>query len=121
MKLIKLTQDLSRFYLPDLFVLMLVLTVLTGCEKSHPTGDEKTTTSVSTETKEPNKSEAKSEKVGLKLSAEEMKAAGVKIITLEEQQVNNEIIVTASIQANQDKLAHVAPRVAGKVIKVMAN
>ena len=121
MKLIKLTQDLSRFYLPDLFVLMLVLTVLTGCEKSHPTGDEKTTTSVSTETKEPNKSEAKSKKVGLKLSAEEMKAAGVKIITLEEQQVNNEIIVTASIQANQDKLAHVAPRVAGKVIKVMAN
>lgn len=58
---------------------------------------------------------------GLKLSAEEIQTAGIKIAPLQEQDVNEQIAVTATIQANQDKLARVAPRVAGKVTKVMAN
>lgn len=58
---------------------------------------------------------------GLKLSAEELQAAGVKVAPLQEQDVNEQVVVTATIQANQDKLARIAPRVGGKVTKVMAN
>ena len=57
---------------------------------------------------------------GLKLSAQEIDAAGIKIASLQEQQINEQIVVTATIQANQDKLARVAPRVPGRVTKVMA-
>lgn len=58
---------------------------------------------------------------GLKLSAEEINVAGIKVAPLQEQEVNEQIAVTATIQANQNKLARVAPRVPGKITKVMAN
>lgn len=57
----------------------------------------------------------------LKLSAEEIEAGGIKIAPLLEQEVKEQVSVTATIQANKDKLAHVAPRVPGRVTKVMAN
>lgn len=61
------------------------------------------------------------EEKGLKLTAEEIETAGIKIAPLVEQDVNEQITVTATIQANQDKLARVAPRVPGRLTKVMAN
>ncbi len=64
---------------------------------------------------------AHSEEQGLKLSAEEIQAAGIKTAPLQEQEVNEQITVTATIQANQDKLARVAPRVPGRVTQVMAH
>lgn len=62
-----------------------------------------------------------SKEPGLQLSKEEIAAAGIKIVPLQEQELNEQISVTATIQANQDKLAGVAPRVAGRITKVMAN
>ena len=125
MKLLNQYQGLSNLYLSNALLITLMIALLAGCEKrelpANATEQEKTTLPNPAKTEKSNNGEAKSEQDGLKLTAEEMKTAGVQIITLEEQEVKDEIVVTASIQANQDKLAHVAPRVAGKVIKVMAN
>lgn len=57
----------------------------------------------------------------LVLSAEAQQAAGITTAPLEERAVQEQIAVTATIGPNQDRYAHIAPRVAGKVIRVMAN
>ncbi len=57
----------------------------------------------------------------LTLSAEEAEKAGIKLQKLVLQQRSEQLIVTATIQANQDKLAHVGPRVSGRIVKVNAN
>ncbi len=57
----------------------------------------------------------------LTLSAEEIQTAGIKVQKLELQEKAEQITVTATIQANQDRLAHVAPRVPGSIVKVSAN
>lgn len=57
----------------------------------------------------------------LTLSAEEAQTAGIKVRKLELQEKAEQIMVTATIQANQDKLAHVVPRVPGRIVKVNAS
>lgn len=57
----------------------------------------------------------------LALSAEETQTAGIKVQKLELQQKAEQVLVTATIQANQDKLAHVTPRVPGRIVKVNAS
>jgi cobalt-zinc-cadmium efflux system membrane fusion protein len=57
----------------------------------------------------------------LKLTDAEIEAAGIKIQEVAAQEVRDHIAVTATIQPNRDKLAHVAPRVSGRIIKVNAN
>ena len=57
----------------------------------------------------------------LKLSAAEMKAAGITVEVIQPQQVADQLMLTANIAANQDRLAHVAPRIQGRIIKVMAS
>ncbi|MCU6435290.1 efflux RND transporter periplasmic adaptor subunit [Undibacterium sp. Jales W-56] len=57
----------------------------------------------------------------LKLSAEEIAAAGIKTSVLQSTELRAEITVTATIGANQDRFASIAPRVSGKVAKVMAS
>ncbi len=63
--------------------------------------------------------EAKShDEAELKLSADEIQTAGIKTAALQEQEVREQITVTATIEANQDRFASIAPRVSGKVAKV---
>ncbi len=115
--------------------LILSMLLLAGCGKNESSAKENQSTesaakekpgsAPATDKKEPAKNakpgaEQANEK-GLKLSAEEIDTAGIKVAPLQEQEVNEQIAVTATIQANQDKLARVAPRVPGRVIKVMAN
>ena len=57
----------------------------------------------------------------LDLSDAEIHQAGIKIQKLELQEKADQIVVTATIQANQDRLAHVAPRVPGRIVKVNAS
>lgn len=69
-------------------------------------------------------SQAKGEsehKGDLKLTAEEAQRAGVKLETLALQAVGGSITVTATIHANQDRIARVAPRVEGRVLRVSSN
>lgn len=57
----------------------------------------------------------------LTLNAEEIQRAGIKMQKLELQEKPGQIVVTATIQANQDKLAHIVPRVPGRIVKVNAS
>lgn len=57
----------------------------------------------------------------LDLSDAEIHQAGIKIQKLELQEKADQIVVTATIQANQNRLAHVAPRVPGRIVKVNAS
>lgn len=66
--------------------------------------------------------EAKShDEAELKLSADEIQTAGIKTAALQEQEVREQITVTATIEANQDRFASIAPRVSGKVAKVLVS
>ncbi len=57
----------------------------------------------------------------LKLSIEEMNTAGIKVEELKAQSLVDQVILTATIRANQDRIAHVAPRVSARIIKVNAS
>jgi cobalt-zinc-cadmium efflux system membrane fusion protein len=61
------------------------------------------------------------EKDELKLSGDEIAAAGIITAVLQEKEVSDQITVTATIEANRDRYASVAPRISGKVAKVMAS
>ncbi|MDA8257251.1 MAG: efflux RND transporter periplasmic adaptor subunit [Betaproteobacteria bacterium] len=69
----------------------------------------------------PEKTEEKAAEKLLDLSDAEIHQAGIKVQKLDLQELADQIVVTATIQANQDKLAHVAPRVPGRVVKVNAS
>lgn len=64
--------------------------------------------------------EAKKE-TGIQLSAEEMTRAGVQVQAVQPQTAPGLVSVTATIKANQDRWARVAPRVEGRIVRVMAN
>ena len=80
---------------------------------------EETVSKVGAASKEEKSGEKGAEKL-LTLSAEEAQTAGIKVQKLEPQEKAEQVVVTATIQANQDKLAHVGPRVPGRVVKVYA-
>lgn len=56
----------------------------------------------------------------LVLGAEEARRAGIRVQQLELREKAEQIVVTATIQPNQDKSAHIGPRVAGRIVKVQA-
>ena len=61
------------------------------------------------------------EEESLKLSAEAIEAAGIKVEELVAQEISEQLIVTATIRPNQDRITHVAPRVPGRIVKVHVN
>lgn len=66
--------------------------------------------------------EGKHEEGGLiKLSDEEAKRAGIQIQPLQPQSQADVVTVTATIRANQDKIARVASRVEGRITRVLVN
>lgn len=127
---------MTYFQLRLIGMLVLLMSMLAGCGKNESSNNAeskrdpaKEQTEQSTHSaKEPAKGEssasereAKKNEQGLTLTEKEMAAAGIKVAEMQEQQVNEQIVVTATIQANQNKFAQVAPRVAGRVTKVMVN
>ena len=56
----------------------------------------------------------------LTLTSEEIETAGVKVEELQAQSLVNQIVLTATIRANQDRIAHVAPRVSARITQVRA-
>lgn len=57
----------------------------------------------------------------IQLSAEEIQQSGVKVTDIQSEKIADQLILSANIAANQDRIAFVAPRVEGKLIKVTAN
>lgn len=55
------------------------------------------------------------------LTAEELQTAGVKVESIQAQTMTDQVVLTATIRANQDRIAHVAPRVSARIVKVSAN
>lgn len=118
----------------------LSVTLLAGCsdkpkapeqEAKQPEKTEPTSKGAATpvqekhEKQEGNESKEEHEEKGagklLTMTAEESQKAGITLQKLELQERSEQLIVTATIQANQDKLVHVGPRVPGRIVKVNAN
>ena len=70
---------------------------------------------------EKHEEKGQTEEKNLKLTAEEMQAAGIEVVLIEEQTVSERIALTATIRANQDRIAHITPRVSGRITKVSGN
>ncbi|MCU6435303.1 efflux RND transporter periplasmic adaptor subunit [Undibacterium sp. Jales W-56] len=107
---------------------LLLVCALSGCGKGHaPAAEQKVQSEPSARTKEASaaKKEApateENEKGKLVLSADIARTAGISVAPLQEQDSAEQIVVTASIGANQDRFAHIAPRVAGRIVKVSGN
>ena len=98
-------------------VVATIALVLTGCGAS----DKAASTKAPAQQKEEAKGEAHQEAGGLKLSDEDAQRAGIKVETLALQSVADTITVTATIRPNQDRIARVAPRVEGRIVRVLAN
>ena len=103
----------------------LTATLLAGCgDKPAPEKDVPGKTepaNPSAKKSPPEKPQEKATEKLLDLSDAEIHQAGIKVQKLDLQELANQIVVTATIQANQDKLAHVAPRVPGRIVKVNAS
>jgi membrane fusion protein, heavy metal efflux system len=105
--------------------------VLSGCDTSKPDASAQTADKQAANKAPSRDHDHANEKPGaekhdtheepLKLSEEEIRAAGIQVQAVTEQAVHGQITATASVQANQDRLAHIQPRVAGRVVKVNAN
>lgn len=109
-------------------VLILALTLVTACSgreatPSAPSADKggAKSASVAAKSTPAEQAEASQGKAELTLTNEEIQAAGIKTAPLQEQEVREQIAVTATIGANQDRFASIAPRVSGKVAKVLVS
>jgi len=56
----------------------------------------------------------------LKLSEAEIAAAGIKVAPVALQPAHEHVVVTATIFPNEERMAHVSPRVAGRLVQVPA-
>ncbi|MHB1077349.1 efflux RND transporter periplasmic adaptor subunit [Thiobacillus sp.] len=88
-------------------------TLLAGCGEKSEAPEQGST--------QPEKPEEKGAEKLLTLSTEEAQTAGIKVQQLELREKAEQVVVTATIQANQDKLAHVVPRVPGRIVQVNAS
>ncbi|MGC2517697.1 MAG: efflux RND transporter periplasmic adaptor subunit [Burkholderiales bacterium] len=57
----------------------------------------------------------------LRLSEAETTQAGIVVEAIQPQRVAGRLVLTANIAANQNRMAHVAPRIEGRLIEVNAN
>jgi cobalt-zinc-cadmium efflux system membrane fusion protein len=94
---------------------------LAACGKKDDAEPAKAASSAAAGDKGDAKKEEGKEGGELKLSAEEVQRAGVKVETLASLAFADSITVTATIRPNQDRIARVAPRVEGRIISVSAN
>jgi membrane fusion protein, heavy metal efflux system len=57
----------------------------------------------------------------VKLSAQEIQEEGIRVESILPRKIDQVLTLTAVIEANRDRLAHVAPRVPARIVKVTAN
>lgn len=58
---------------------------------------------------------------GIKLAPEEVARSGIKLEQIMPQVITDSVTVTATIRANQDRMARIAPRVEGRIATLHAN
>lgn len=97
-----------------LFLVITATAIATaGCSRSDA--------GVANAASEPPAAETRQDDVRLKLSEAERRSAGIVVQTMRDDAIAEQIMVTATIEANQDRLARVAPRIAARVASVKAN
>jgi len=101
-----------------LLALMAGALALAACNK--PEANKAQTKTEQPAPKNEEKKDGHGEEGQLKLSAAEIETAGIEIETLKSQSLIDQVVLTATIRANQDRIAHVAPRVAARIVKVNA-
>ncbi|HNB06204.1 MAG TPA: efflux RND transporter periplasmic adaptor subunit [Thauera aminoaromatica] len=113
----------------ELLALGVAALILAGCGKS----EQPQTSSYQVEAKQAPAGKPASHEEGkedghehgeadrLTLGAEEIRAAGIKVESLAEQEISEQVTVTATIRPNQDRIAHVAPRVPGRIVRADVN
>ncbi|MBX3672572.1 MAG: efflux RND transporter periplasmic adaptor subunit [Burkholderiales bacterium] len=96
---------------------------LAGCSESQPAATAKPPASPAAPKGDDHAGEegGHAEGAAIKLSEGEMNQAGVRVEPATEQEVADQLVVTATILANQDRLARISPRVPGRVVKVHAS
>jgi cobalt-zinc-cadmium efflux system membrane fusion protein len=111
-----------------LLIISLSAILLTGCgdkpkvpEKDAKQSEKTEPASKGATTSGQEKPEEKGVEKLLVLSAEEAQKVGIKLQELELEERSGQVVVTATIQANQDRLAHVGPRIPGRIVKVNSN
>ena len=107
--------------LPTLNPLCLLLgagAVLAGLLTLGGCGDK--AAKVASDTHSEEKSQSAEEK-RIKLTPEEQERAGIKLEQTAPRALENVVSVTATIRPNQDRLAKVAPRVEGRIVRVMVS
>ncbi len=67
------------------------------------------------------KVEAGHDDKGIKLTPEEQQRAGIKLESIALRMFDDTVSVTATIRPNQDRIAQIAPRVEGRIVRVMGN
>ena len=99
----------------------LVAVCLSGCGKSEVT-PAKTVTEDHAGTSSPHAGAASGHAVEkrLMLTRDELATAGVLVAELRMQSLVDQVVLTATIRANQDRIAHVAPRVSARITDVRA-
>lgn len=102
---------LLRLGIPGLAICASIsLLALTACGGAKDAAAEK-----------PAAEEAAEKKDELKLSKDEADRAGITLEELKAQALTDTVTVTATIRANQDRIARIAPRVEGRVVSVSGN
>lgn len=117
-----------------LFPILATILALTACGKSDSDKVASHTSGSAAQAPRSGDGKAKDEESGkgekndehgaagrLKLSLEEINTAGIKVEELKGQSLIDQVTLTATIRANQDRIAHVAPRVSARIIKVNAS
>lgn len=99
------------------FVVLLATLALPGCGRDQQKQDEVPAAEKSIA----QPASGAPEKSLLKLGAEEARTAGLRTAPVQLQDVAERVIVTATIQPNQNRIAHVAPLIAGRLTRVDAN
>jgi cobalt-zinc-cadmium efflux system membrane fusion protein len=56
----------------------------------------------------------------LELSDADIATAGIKVVELKEQSIADQLTLAATVQPDQSRVAHVAPKVSGRIVKVAA-
>ena len=99
--------------------------MLAGCSKSEAPAGKSEPAAAKTESADGSGAVTKEghgkEEGHLKLSAQERETAGLKVEELIAQPVADQVTLTATIRANQDRIVHIAPRVSARLVRVMAN
>lgn len=115
-------MQLSSNHFTEMLSALMLILLLTSCDSSKVPESPKETTEQSAKTSpEKSATEHKNEAGKIHLSAEELQQSGVIITEAQEEEIADQLVLSANIAANQDRIAFVAPRVEGKLIKVTAN